>query len=250
MLLSFIKSAIRTLARHKVSSTINVVGLSIGISASLVIYLIVHHEFSYDTFHRDGDRIYRVVSKTEFPDMTMPNSGVPQPTAKAVREELTGVELATHFHTETSMKVSVSDQGKGGTDTFKKQEDIIYADNAYFKFFDYQWLAGSPANALAEPFKVVLTESRARLYFPSSSPSEVVSRQLSYDDSITVTVSGVVRDLNQISDFTFCEFMSLATIEQTGLKDQWGSEEWGNINSAWQLFVKLVPGVSPAGIEH
>jgi putative ABC transport system permease protein len=250
MLLSYLKTAIRNLVRHKVSSVINVVGLSIGISASLVIYLIVHHEFSFDTFHRDGDRIYRVVSKTEFPDMTFRNSGVPVPTARAVREKVTGVSHATFFITANEMKVTVGGAGNESPRVFRNQGDIIYADNDYFKMFDYRWLAGSPATALTEPFQVVLTESRAELYFPSIAPAEVISRHLTYDDSITVTVSGLVEDLHQITDFTFCEIISLGTVEHTGLKDQWGWNEWGSINSASQLFLKLMPGVSPKRIEQ
>lgn len=250
MLLSYVKADFRNLARHKVSSAINVAGLAIGISASLVIYLIVHHEFNFDSFHRDGERIFRIVSMMEFPDLTIHNSGVPEPTARAVREELTDVDLVTQFFTGNAMKVSVDNGAPGGPNVFRKQEDIIYADNDYFRLFDYQWLAGTPANALAEPFQVVLTESRARMYFPASTPSEVVTRRLTYDDSITVTVSGVVRDFDQTTDFTFREFISLATVEQTGLKDQWSWGDWGSINWASQLFVRLVPGGSPAHVEQ
>ncbi len=249
MLLSYLKTAIRNLVRHKVSSVINVVGLSIGISACLVIYLIVHYEFSFDTFHRDGDRIYRVVSIIEFPGMTFPNSGVPVPTARAVRDEVTGVAGATFFITANETKVAVADGEKGQPRVFKKQGEIIYADTAYFKMFDYRWLAGSPATALAEPFRAVLTESRARSYFPDLPLSEVVSRHLTYDDSITVTVSGIVEDLHEITDFTFREFISLGTVEHTGLKDQREWNEWGSINSASQLFLKLMPGVSAKSIE-
>jgi putative ABC transport system permease protein len=249
MLISYLKTAIRNLVRHKVSSVINVVGLSIGISACLVIYLIVHYEFSFDTFHRDGDRIYRVVSKIEFPGMTFRNSGVPVPTAQAVREEVTGVAGTTFFITAGETKVTVADGGKGEPRVFKKEGGVVYADTAYFKMFDYHWLAGSPETALAEPFRVVLTESRARSYFPDLPLSKILSKRLTYDDTITAAVSGIVEDLHQITDFTFREFISLGTVVHTGLKDQWGWNNWGNINSASQLFVKLMPGVSPRNIE-
>lgn len=250
MFTNYLKVALRNLLRHKASSLINVIGLSIGISASLVIYLIVHYEFSFDKFHRDGDRIFRVVSKIEFPDMTFRNSGVPAPTPKGVKETITGVADATHFLTMSDTKVSVLEIGKGTPNVFRKQRDIIYADNDYFKLFDYHWLAGSPSTSLAEPFQVVLTESRAHLYFPNIAPSEVISRHLTYDDSIAVTVSGVVKDLNEITDFTFREFISMGTIEHTGLKERWGWDVWGSINSASQLFVRLMPGVIPTRIEE
>jgi putative ABC transport system permease protein len=249
MFSNYLKVALRNLLRHKASSLINVVGLSIGISASLVVYLIVQYEFSFDRFHRDGDRVYRIVTKIDFPGGTGRNSGVPMPLAKGVKETVSGVAEATHFLTANNTNVTVPETGKRGLSTFKQQQDIIYADNDYFKFFDYHWLAGSPASALAEPFQVVLTQSRAKLYFPDVAPVEVVSRHLIYDDSITVTVSGVVEDLNEVTDFTFREFISMGTVERTGLKERWGWGEWSNTNSASQFFVRLMPGVIPATIE-
>lgn len=74
MFKNYFTVALRNFQRNKIFSLINIAGLAIGISASLVIYLIVQHEFNFDKFHKDGDRIYRVVSKMEFPDMTIHNS--------------------------------------------------------------------------------------------------------------------------------------------------------------------------------
>ena len=107
MLKNYFSIAVRNLKRNKIFSLINIAGLAIGISASLVIYLIVQHEFSFDTFHKDGDRTYRIVSKIEFPDLTIHNSGVPVPTADATRNEITGVERVTHFITANELKVSI-----------------------------------------------------------------------------------------------------------------------------------------------
>src|SRR4030095_17036385 len=107
MLKNYFTVAFRNLQRNKIFSLINIAGLAIGISASLVIYLIVQHEFSFDTFHKDRLLIYRVVSRIDFPDLTIHNSGVPVPTVKAARNEVTGLEAITHFVTEGAVKVSV-----------------------------------------------------------------------------------------------------------------------------------------------
>jgi len=76
MFRNYFTVALRNFQGNKIFSLINIAGVAIGISASLVIYLIVQHEFNFDKFHKDGDRIYRVVSKIEFPDLTIHNSGV------------------------------------------------------------------------------------------------------------------------------------------------------------------------------
>ncbi len=250
MFTNYLKLAFRSLLRHKATSFINVVGLSIGISASLVIYLIVYHEFSFDKFHRDGDRIYRVVSMMEFPDMTMHNSGVPMPTPEAIQGEITGIASSTHFLTSEDTKVTVEMAGQGSPRVFRKQKGIVYVDTGYFRMFDYRWLAGSPAEALTRPFSVVLTRSRAQSYFPNIALADLISRKITYEDSIAVTITGIVEDLDEITDFTFQEFVSIATVEQTFLKTHWDWKNWGSINSASQFFIKLVPGVAPKNIEE
>ncbi|MEP7376977.1 MAG: ABC transporter permease [Chitinophagaceae bacterium] len=249
MIKNYFKVALRNFQRNKIFSLINIAGLAIGISASLVIYLIVQHEFNFDKFHKDGDRIYRVVSKIEFPDLTIRNSGVPVPTAKATRNEVTGLEVVTHFVEANEMKVSVLITGNQSPAIFRKQPKIIYADEEYFKLFGYQWLAGSSQTALKDPFQVVLTENRAKTYFSSLPPKDILGREILYDDSIKATVSGIVKNITQTTDFVFEEFISSATIANTGLKNNWSWEEWGSVNSNSQMFVKLKKGTQPAQIE-
>jgi putative ABC transport system permease protein len=249
MLKNYFTIAVRNLRRNKLFSLINISGLAIGISAALVIYLIVQHEFSVDKFHKDGDSIYRVVSRMQFPGSVFNNSGVPVPVAKAAREEVSGLQNVTHFILSDAPKVTLPGTGKMPAPTFKKQEDIIYADPEYFQILTYEWLAGSPATALDKPFQVVLSANRAKAYFGDAKPAEIIGKQIIYDDSITATVTGVVRDFDKATDFTFEEFISRATLENTGLKNRWAWDQWGSINSGSQMLVKLAKGTKPEQIE-
>ena len=138
MFANYLMVAFRNLRRHKFFSLINIAGLAIGISASLVIYLIVQFEFNFDAFHKDGNRIYRVVSKIEFPDLTIHNSGVPVPTVQATRNEVTGLEGITHFVTSYGRKVAIPLTDSRSPTVFRNQPNIIYADEEYFKIFNYQ----------------------------------------------------------------------------------------------------------------
>lgn len=248
MFKNYFTIALRNLKRNKIFSLINIAGLAIGISASLVIYLIVQHELNYDKFHKDGDRIYRVVTKIEFPDLTIHNSGVPVPTANAMRSEVTGIEHLTHFVT-VAHKVSVPSPGTQSPAVFRNQKNAVFADEEYFKIFNYTWLAGSSQNALKEPFQVVLTESRARTYFGATAITGIPGRELLYDDTVKATVVGVVKDFEHPTDIVFKEFLSRATLEKTGLKRHWNWEEWFSVNSSSQLFVKLKKGINPLQIE-
>ena len=108
-----LRIAFRQIKNHKWFTAINVLGLAIGISAALVIYLVVQYEFSYQKSCEDGDRIYRVTSEIRFPGMTMYNSGVSIPTADAVRFEATGVDAVTHLVTVYQDKLTVPATGAG-----------------------------------------------------------------------------------------------------------------------------------------
>ena len=240
----------RNILKQKVFSFINISGLAIGISASLVIYLIVQYEFSFDQFHSGRDQIFRVVSEIKFPDMNVHNSGVPVPTVDAVRREVTGLEQSTHFLTTYDMKVSLSPDGNKSPLLFNKQKDIIYADEYYFELFQYQWLAGTPKSALKDPYQVVLTASRAQTYFGNVPDTDIIGKTIDYNDSLKMVVSGVVKDITHATDFRFKEFISRVTIEQTGLKGQWAWDQWGNFDSGSQFFVKLAQGTTPSQIEQ
>ena len=246
MFKNYLVVTFRNFWRKKIFFAINVAGLAIGISASLVIYLIVHYEFSYEKFQKDGDRIYRVVTNMHFPDQDFKNSGVPGPLPAAVREEIPGIEKSTVFWTGNSMKVSVNeDENKK---IFKKQSDIVFADEYYFRFFNYQWLAGSPDKSLIGPGKVVLNESRAKTYFSYADIRNAIGQTIVYDDTLKATVTGIVKDLDKITDFTFKEFISLPTITSQ-LKNQHGYGEWGSVSSSSQFFIKLQKDIDTSKIN-
>jgi len=251
MIKNYFTIALRNFRKNKFFSLINISGLAIGISAALVIYLLVQFEFSFDSFRKDSGGIYRVVTDIIFPgDVKFKSSGVPMPMAKAVRTDLTGLETVTHFVTANETNVTVPVAGSASPQEFKKQKDIIYADEFYFSLLEYDWLAGARQTALKDPFQVVLTEGRAKIYFGNLSPKEIIGKTITYDDSIKTTVSGIVKDpVEKATDFRFKEMISLATVFTTGLKDQFGGNDWGSINSVSQLFVKLKPGIQPAQIN-
>ena len=240
--------AIRTLWKNKVFSSINVLGLAIGISASLVIYLLVNYHFTFDKFEKDNNRIYRVVSNFSFSGEVYRNSGVTDPMGAAVQKEITGLDAVAPFRTwNDDAKISVL-VDKKEPKIFKHQKNIIFADSNYFNLVSYTWIAGSPKTSLRNPYQTVLTESNAKLYFPNLSPTQVVGKEMFFNDTIRATITGVVKDIKENTDFTFKTFIAYATLEQTSLKpDNW--KDWTSTNGAQQLFVKFSAGTSSAQIE-
>jgi putative ABC transport system permease protein len=250
MLKTYLTIAYRNFFRNKIFSFINVLGLAIGISASLVIFLIVHYDFTFDKFEKDRPHIYHVVTEMNFFGSPIHNPGVPSPLPDAVAKEIAGIKEIISFHKfNGDPKVAAPRNGEKPF-TIRHQKNIILASESYFRLVPYQWLAGSMHTALNNPFKVVLTAGRARTYFPGLAYAEMIGRQLTYDDSIVATVSGVVNDLNQNTDFIFKEFLSQSTIPTSaGLKGHYSWESWGSVNGGSQLLIRLSENVSPKNIE-
>src|SRR5579862_2881202 len=156
MIKNYFKIAFRGFWRHKLFTLINIVGLSIGITAALVIYLIVHFDFTFDKFHKDRDRIYRVSSNFSWQGEKGYNGGICGPLAGAIKSQVPGVEVIAPFFTLFQPNVFVT--GKRGVPVkFKLQDNVILAGGGYFKIFNYKWLAGKPESALDAPNQVVLT---------------------------------------------------------------------------------------------
>jgi putative ABC transport system permease protein len=249
MIRNYFKSAWRTLWKHKILSVINVAGLSIGISASLVIYLIVSYDLSFDKFEKDKDRIYRVVwtiaSAGEKYDVT----GITYALPPAIEKGVAGLDAVVPFSIfNNNPKISVPAANNPGPVDFKNQHGFVYADNNYFDLIGYHWLAGSEKTSLQQPYQAVLTESAAALYFPNLQPEQIIGRNFNMNDTVSVTVTGVVKDITANTDFTFKVFVSKLTLETVRFRPQ-NFNDWTSANGASQLYVKLTAGVSPDKIQ-
>ena len=238
MFKNYFKLAFRNLWRNKAFSAINILGLSLGISASLVIFLIVRNDFSFDKFEKGNDRIYRVVTK-----------GDPAPPAfifdPAVQKQLTGLDLVAPFTPWSfDVKLSVPKTGQQKPSAFLNEPDIVLAGEGYFKLVNYKWLAGSPTSSLSEPFQTVLTEQNARRFFPHLSPDQIIGKEIIINDTIRTTVSGIVANLKSNTDFNFQTFVSRITVAT--LKPQ-QHYNWGLGRS--MLFIKLSKNTNPEKVR-
>lgn len=245
---NYITTAWRNISRHKVFAAINVVGLSLGISACLVIFLITRFELSFDNYHPNKERIYRVVSDTYSSKSGEEHVGsIPTPGQFAIRNEIPGFESVALFY---NYEATVIVQDKEPVKKFARpplgegqSSTIVVAEPQYFNIFQYKWLAGNAA-VLNEPYTVVLTESKARLYFGEHAPTDYLNKTIVYNDTLNVKVAGIVKDPVKNTDFFFTDFISYPT-----LKKDLASASWNDGYTNEQLFVKLANNVSPAQIN-
>jgi len=251
MIKNYFKTAFRNFWHNKVFSSINVLGLSIGISCSLVLFLIVYFEFSFDKFEKNSDRIYRVIIEMKHDGVIGYSAAVPAPLGAATEKEITGIEQTIplfQFQGDGNVNVLVAKKNSKDPVLYKNQTGVIFTNEDYFKLLSYKWIAGS-SSAMQQPFNVVLTESRAKQYFPNTSFQDVIGETITYGDSLKTTVTGIVKDISENTFFTSLEFISLPTVMQTGLKDNFMMSVWNDWMAYSQLFIKIAEGNTPVKAE-
>ena len=247
MFKNYFKTALRIFRKNKVTTLINVLGLSIGISSALIIFMVVEYDFSFDKYEPGRERIYRVVSEGD----GWKNSGVPAPMHEAVQSSVSGIETTAPVFQDNgwNIKVAIPEGNNKLPKNFKKQESIAFVDSNYFNIFPHEWLAGNTHTALQNPYGLVLTESRAKLYFPNIPINNLIGKTVVFDDTVQTTITGIIKDIKANSDFKFKAFISLSTISSSNLKPLYNWGEWNSINSISQLIVKLLPSVQTAQIN-
>ncbi len=235
------------LIRNRVYTLINVLGLALGICACLVIWVIVRYEFSFDRGHPDSGRIYRInayerIMKDE-PEHVVP--AVPADVPEAVRRYIPGLEVVATFHDLDKDTAMVANAGKQARYAVKS----VVAGPEYLSIMGYTWLAGDARRALLQPFSVVLTESRARQYFGMGPLNNIIGREVIYQDSLRVNVSGVIADWKGNTDFPYTDFISLPTIDHSFLLRVLGLAPDQKTFPMASLVVRLMPNARPGQVQ-
>lgn len=242
MVRNYFKIILRQLWRNRLYTSLNVVGLAIGLSACWIIYRLVSYEFAFDQHHPNKERIYRVVTRFNQQGPMANFAGVPVPLLAVA--SVAGVERTVPIRGQWTKSVYAS-RKTGKPQRFGDIRNVVATTADYFALLPYPWQAGDAVHALTGPRQVVLTQSRAERYFPGLTAQQVLGRTLTYFDTLTVRITGVVADPLLPSSFTGREFLSLATLPTGG--DDVG--QWDNLNADDQLFVWASPKADVAQIE-
>ena len=230
MFQNYLKVALRGLRKRPGYTALNVVGLAVGIACCVLIGLWVVDETSYDTFHPEADRIYRVVMDGRLGGRILEAPVTPAPMAPTMAEEFPEVRAATRLSDlNPSILVRRSD------DQEFLEENFLFADSTLFRVFQMPFLAGDPATALAEPNTLVLTEAMAAKYFPGG---DALGQTLTaVTDTSLFRVTGVVPGFPPNAHFHF-DFIATSIGSQ-----QFENEQW--ISNNLRTYVLLEPGASP-----
>ena len=235
----------RNLKRNKVFSIINIAGLSAGIAASLLLFIIVKYETSYDTFQKNYSNIYHVVTGIDFSDGVSYNPGIAYAALPAMRAEMPDLKVAAInaiYGSQVTVPGSTAEKSK----KFIENKGIFFCEPQFFEVFSsYQWLAGSEA-ALKEPNSVTLSKSWADKYFGNW--KEAMGKTVVIDNAITAKVNGIIADAPQNTDLPLYVLISFSTLKNYGSLYNY-TEDWGSVGSNHQVYVLLPPNVTPASID-
>ena len=233
MFWNYLKVAWRNLLRHPLYAAINVVGLGIAIAFCLLAFLYVRHEWTYDAFHENADRIYRVYTEN---DRGRRSASAPAALGPALAEVLPDVRIV---RIDFDWKYRFI-QHRGT----KIAETIYVADPDIFEVFSFPLLKGDPATALMDPQNVVITENMAEKHFPGEDPiGKTLSIRTDRDaisGSLDLTVTGLVERIPKNSSI---QFGFLSRLDLVG-------NEPRRRRSFFKTYLLLPDDVSPSEVER
>ncbi len=247
MLKNYFKIAWRNIARHKAYAAINISGLTVGIAACLLIYVVIQYELSFNTYQPNFKNIYHVVSEQSREGDMVYNPGVPVPATEALRIDFPQITVASLLSSYGSQITVPDDNAQNGRGDKKFAEDIgvVFAEPQYFDIFSAAWLAGSKA-ALNEPNMVIIDKTRAEKYFGTW--QSAMGKMLKMDNLLNLKVAGVIADAPANSDLPFRIMVSFITCKQH--PNEYGyADSWHSLSSNHQVFVKLPESESVARIN-
>jgi putative ABC transport system permease protein len=228
---------VRNLRRQKLFSAVNLIGLTVSIASTSLIYLYVAHEFSYDSFHPHSERLYRVNqtfiwSENEASQFSRTGPGV----AHVMKEELPEIELVSSFHTPGDFIISYVNPSQEVI-AFEENK-VLAADSNFFKMFNFPLIQGDERSALRNANTLLMTKSTAEKYFGGEDPvgKMVHLGGLNGDERTTYEVTGVLADIPANSTMSFTVLLSMKsfpTIER---------RYWSWVWTQLETFVRLSPG--------
>src|SRR5215831_13012199 len=202
MLKHYLRIAWQSLFRQKLNSLINISGLSIGMAASVLIFMWVNNELNFDGYHNDSKDIYRLknyVAIDKKSTWIWENS--PYLLGDKLLQELPEVIQVARVRPLSKDDTHFNIKGE-----FIREASCAYIDSSWFSVFHYDFVKGTPADFNNHPFSMVLTESKAKKYFGNDDPIGKTIRM----DTIDYEIRGVVKDIPPYSSFQYDVLISLA----------------------------------------
>ncbi|MEP1035253.1 FtsX-like permease family protein [Ekhidna sp.] len=208
MFKNYFKVTYRNFIKQKVYSALNISGLAIGLACTILIFIYINDELSYDKFHSKSDRIYRVLEKFESEGVGEHSASLPFPTGPALKNDFSRqVEHSVRFFNFQSPSLALANKA---ADKGFNESNIFFADSTFFNVFDFELLAGDKETALNEPNSILITRSMAKKYFIGEDP---MGKTLEFQGNQNLMVTGVLEDVPKNAHFTIDFIVSFSSLK-------------------------------------
>ena len=204
MLKNYFKISIRNLRKHKAYSLINVAGLAMGLACFTLIILFVQDEWSYDRYHPDADRLYRIAIEIEASEGATLNAQSPPVWTTALLESYPAVEKAVRFKPPRQTWMVRYDDREFSEKTW------VFADSSVFDVFGVNLVRGTPETALTAPFTVVISQASVEKYFRGEDP---IGKTITIDNQYDFAVTGIFEDVPDNTHFDFDFLASFVSMD-------------------------------------
>ena len=236
MIINNLQFSIRRLSRQKIHTVLHIVGLTIGISVCLLIGLFIRHELSFDAYHENAERTYRINTVwTEFGKKEF-HFSTPFPLANEIRKSISGIEHVTQVHHNGDPIIEINPNKRF------KQDHVMMTDPEFLDVFDVKVLAGNGHEALRKPYQALLTQTTAKKFYGKENP---IGKTFKYNNDFSITVAGIVADFPGNTHLPATMLLSMSTDEKfLGTRiNHWGSVSGGS------TFIVLKSSINTKSID-
>ncbi|MES2647233.1 MAG: ABC transporter permease [Bacteroidota bacterium] len=241
MFQNYLKIAWRNLKQNKAYALINITGLSLGIACSILIFTLLTFHLSFDNFHNNKDRIFRIV--TEFHGEQVGHvSGVPSPLGKAIRNDFSFGEKVARVSASGDQLITINGET---IKKFKEEDGVAFAESDFFEIFNFPLIQGDKKTALIEPNTAVITEQLAMKYYGTTN---AIGKIFRLDNRFDFKVNGILKDLPTNTDRRQQIYLSFPSLKDW---NAWlySDSSWGGVSSSFQCFVLLKKGITKEAVE-
>ena len=228
MLYNYLKIAFRSLIKFKGYASINLIGLALGLTAGILIMIYVLDELSFDKFHANGDRLYRVNTAFMKGDSGSEDANETNgwPVGKVLEKDFPEVEKVLYTRSASFLLINQGDK--------RIRQKNYFASPEFFSMFSFPLVAGNPDKALTEPNSIVISQEMEKKYFPEGN---ALNKTLVFADTLNMVVTGVMKNIPANSHIQADMIISFSTYE--ALEREFSFEDgWGNINMHNYILLK------------
>jgi putative ABC transport system permease protein len=231
IMLSFLKLFFRNALRNKTFTSLNILGLAIGMASFIIIMLWVKDELSYDKYNVNAERIYRMNFFTRFNGISGISSYCPGPLSAALKNDYPEIEKTVRFQSNGNAIIKYNN-------TSFTEYEIVYADSTVFGIFTIPIIKGNAKTALTAPFTIAVSESMAKKYFGDEDP---INKILKFDNKTDYRVTAVYKDIPKASHF---HFNFIASLYST---NEYKQDIW--LNNNFHTYFLLKKNTDPIAFE-